>query len=559
MGVVGIKQWCPLEKCLEKDPINAAITNYSSHPSIVNIKNHFSNSNAKFEFEFVSQDNIRGYIGKLDKRKKTSGNIPTWVFQSSVDICCPYIWHYVNECIKTGIFPDELKDAVVRPCYKKGDALNKCNYRPISLLSTISKVFERVLYDQIESFFADKFSPLLCGFRKGYSTQHALLNLLQKWQKCLDRGGVVGTILMDLSKAYDCLPHELIIAKLEAYGFGEMSLRLIYSYLSNRRMRVKVGNKLSYWLNILLGVPQGSILGPILFNIFLNEFFFCILETDICNFADDNTLYSCDTNLNESLMHLTRDAERAIEWFNINSLIANPEKFQMMFLGTNTEEEICLNISGTLIKSTKTVKLLGVTLDKDLSFAKHISNLCKMANSRTFALLRIRNYIDITKSRLIYNAHIRSCFQYCCLVWMFCSKGCDNKINQSHKRGLRAVYQVYHYSLEELLVLDGSASIHTSNLRSLMTEVYKSINHLNPQFMWNLFELKEVPYSLRGGNKLVLPPTKKITYGLYGLIFRASLIWNNLPSEIKESINLIDFKQKIRKWFPNICGCRLCR
>ena len=322
-------------------------------------------------------------------------------------------------------------------------------------------------------------------------------------------------------------------------------------------MRVKVGNKLSSWLEILLGVPQGSILGPILFNIFLNEFFLFILETDICNFADDNTIYSCDTSLKEAVTHLTRDAKRAIDWFNLNSLIANPEKFQMMFLGKNTENVISINVSGTLVNSTNTVKLLGVTIDSKLSFDKHISNLCKLANSRTFALLRIRNFIDIAKSRQIYNAYIRSCFQYCCLIWMFCSKISGIKIDQSHKRGLRAVYQLFNYSLEELLDLDDSTSIHTRNIQFLMTEVYKSINHLNPKFMWNLFIIKEVPYSLRGRKKLVLPPTERKTYGIYGYIFRASFIWNNLPNDIKDAITLNEFKQKIAQWHPNICGCRI--
>jgi hypothetical protein len=121
------------------------------------------------------------------------------------------------------------------------------------LKSPVSKVLERVMYDQMDSFLQSKYSPLLCGFRKGYSTQHAILNLLQKWQKALDKGQSIGTILMDLSKAYDCLPHDLIIAKLEAYGFGKDSLKLIYNYLSNRKQRVKVGTKLSDWIKIILG------------------------------------------------------------------------------------------------------------------------------------------------------------------------------------------------------------------------------------------------------------------------------------------------------------------
>ena len=131
----------------------------------------------------------------------------------------------------------------------------------------------------------------LCGFRKGYNTQYSLLNMLIKWQKCLDNSSVVGAILMDLSKAFDCLSHELLIAKLEAYGFGIESLKLIYIYLKHRHHRVRVESTYSAWLELLLGVPQGFILGPLLFNIFINDLLLFTGENDLCNFVDDNTSY----------------------------------------------------------------------------------------------------------------------------------------------------------------------------------------------------------------------------------------------------------------------------
>ena len=169
------------------------------------------------------------------------------------------ITNCINKCISTKSLPDELKVADAIPVFKKEDPNNKANYRPISLLPIISKTFERILFDQIEKFSEKILSPKLCGFRKGHSTQHALLNLLKNWKKILDKPGVIGTVLIDLRKACDCLPHDLLLAKLVAYGFEDSATSLISDYLSKRYQRVKIGSAFSSYLEILRDVRQDSI------------------------------------------------------------------------------------------------------------------------------------------------------------------------------------------------------------------------------------------------------------------------------------------------------------
>ena len=170
---------------------------------------------------------------------------------------------------------------------------------------------------QLETVASKIFSPKLCGFRKEQSSQNALLNLLKNRQKCLDTSTVVGTILMDLNKAYDCLPHDLLIAKFAAYGFKNTVLAFITGYLTNYLQLVKIGSTFTSYLEILRGVPQGSILGPILYNIIINHFMFFIKETEVCNFADDTTIHSCSLNYEEAYRKLSNNTHILLNWSTV--------------------------------------------------------------------------------------------------------------------------------------------------------------------------------------------------------------------------------------------------
>ena len=188
------------------------------------------------------------------------------------------------------------------------------------------------MFQQTTSFISKFLSPYLCGFRKGYNAQHALLRLKNILNQSLDRNEKVGLIMMDLSKAFDCIPHELLIAKLNAYGFSKRSLQLILSYLKGRHQRVKINSEYSSWKVILDGVPQGSVLGPLLFNIFINDLFLFVQNSDICNYADDNTLSVADANVSTIIDKLENDIENLRSWFKSNGMLLNGDKCQFLLI-----------------------------------------------------------------------------------------------------------------------------------------------------------------------------------------------------------------------------------
>ena len=190
---------------------------------------------------------------------------------------------------------------------------------------------------QINSFITDYLPDFLCGYRQRYSTQHALIKLTEIWRQNLDSRGYSGAVLMDLSKPFDTISHELLIAKLHAYGFSKESLDLVLDYLSDRWQRTKISGNVSSWAELLKDVPQGSVLGPLLFNIYINDLFYLTEMADVCNFADDTTFFACDSDLKHLMGRLEHDTKLAIEWFENNYMKLNEDKCHLLVAGHKYE------------------------------------------------------------------------------------------------------------------------------------------------------------------------------------------------------------------------------
>ena len=367
-------------------------------------------------------------------------------------------------------------------------------------------------------------------------------------------------VLMDLSKAYDCIPHDLLIAKLSAYGLGAKALDLLNSYLSDRKQRVKIGSTFSEFIEILIGIPQGSVLGPLLFNIFLNDLLLSYNATSICNFADDNTIYTCGSTIHGIKANLKKGIDILLKWFNDNSMKANPKKFQFMILSrgklpSGINLEIDENI---VIENQRQVKLLGVTLDSQLLFKNHVNLICDIAQRRFLALSRIRKFLNLNQAYALANSFIMSNFRYCNLVWMFCPKAENTRVNQIHKRVLRCVNNSPDKTLEELLIKHNIFSIHTQNLQSLMLFIFKIATGISPEVVSELFEFKSIKYSLRSKFLVNLPKCKSINNGTNTVFFKGGLLWNSLPNELKESKSIRLFQKNIRNWKPTTCTCKIC-
>ena len=340
-----------------------------------------------FSFEKVSLQNMKNEADGLNPSNSTTfRSIPPKLLKNESDLVSTPLQIIFNNSIERSSFPDELKLADVSSLFKKEVKTFKGNDRPISVLPTVSKVFERLLDTQISSHMAPYLSWLLCGFRKGYNAQHALMRAIERWKACLDNGGKIGAIFMDLSKAFDCIRHDLLIPKLHAYGFSREALLLVYSYLENRQQRVKINGSFSSYKHLRFGVPQGSVLGPLFFNIYINDLLLSIQETDICNYADDTTIYTCDIRLENVISRLENDSKIIIDWFRNNYMKLSEDKCHFMIFGERTNQEVSINIGSCAVNNLKEEKLLGILIDANLSFEKHISNIRQKAGNKLFAL-----------------------------------------------------------------------------------------------------------------------------------------------------------------------------
>ena len=270
--------------CLDdSDVIDRIIKSYQNHPSVLKIKNKFGSDLNSFDFQQIKAPEVKKLLKEIDIKKAVGvDTIPPKLIKIGADIIAEPLTQAIYCCLRQGIFPENAKVASVVTLDKgKPDKYDVLNYKPVSILNAFSKIYEKVIKNQLASYLDKYFSPFISAYRKSYSTQQVLIRLLEEWREKLDKNFIVGAVLMNLSKAFNCIPHDLIIAKLAAYGFKRETLRLIYSYLKGRKLCVKINNTYSDYNEIISGVPQGSILG-LFSSTFQSMIYFSSLRRPLC-------------------------------------------------------------------------------------------------------------------------------------------------------------------------------------------------------------------------------------------------------------------------------------
>ena len=409
-----------------------------------------------FTFKEITALDVIEAIKLLDSSSSSGITlIPVKVIKYSAETLAPVLAKLFNQFIKSGQIPDDLKYAIVFPLFKKGNQTVCDNYRGISILSPFAKIFERIISKQITSHFDE--NKLFCnqqhGFRQNHSCETALQTILDHWFKARADKEFVLALFIDFKKAFDLVDPHLLFLKLFHYGFDNQALNLLKNYFSSRYQSTKVDSKFSSKSPIFCGVPQGSILGPLLFIIFINDLIFNLDPTLFSIlFADDTTIYATDRNLDRLIATFKKRFDPILDWIKYNKMSLNWSKTKFMVISPEQHAKVdILNqtigyephiiIDGAQVEVVSQFKLLGCTLDEDLSFIPYISLLKQTILSKLFA---IKNVFFLSHSvRLqFFKTFILPHFDYCASLFIYFNNTIINKLESLYNRCLSILLNI---------------------------------------------------------------------------------------------------------------------
>ncbi len=467
-----------------------------------------------------------------------------------------YLTCIINTSIVTGVFPQAWKHALVIPMFKTGDPNNVHNYRPISLLPIASKILEKIVSNQILLFLEtnDFLSKCQHGFRPTLSTESALTTVTNDIFNNMDNKRISLLTLCDLSKAFDSVCHNILLSKCAKLNIESHWLE---SYLQNRTQSVKLKSVTSTETHVSHGVPQGSILGPILFNIYVNDMADYITECTVVQYADDTQFLHHDTleNLDNIIKATEATLAKVKEYFLRNGLLINPNKTQCIFIGSrqllpHIPENTVIRFDGISIRPSTHVKNLGLYMDRYMTFDVHINELAKNVMGTLIYISRVSTNFDKSTRRIVVQALVLSLINYCIKIWGTTNSTLLHRVQKLQNFAARVAiggmkkYDHVSPAFKELNWL----KVKQKHLLDISTTMYKSLNKMFPDWLFLFPTVHNATGSTtRQRNNLVVPRTKTAS-GARALTVHGSKIWNSLPAHITNANTLSCFKSRVTKY-----------
>ena len=541
---------------------NYFLSVFSSHNCCPATTQHYSYSKFKssisFSLKLTTVEDVKTLILQLKSNACGVDNISAKMLQLTVNVTAPFITHIVNCCLESGYFPALWKYSLVKPLPKIPNPSSFSDLRPISILPALSKILEKIIAKQIYEYASTSgiINTSQSGFRKGYSTVTLLLHLSDLIFKSLDKGLATAMILLDFSKAFDTLDYALLCAKLSYYGFDTTAIKFFESYLSNRYQKVVIDNMSSNFSHVTSGVPQGSVLGPLLFLIYISDLHECVKNVNIHSFADDTQLlFSFDPKFSVIASECINDDLNKISTYSkCHNLKLNPNKCSSIIFSPNVTESndfidnITLIINNEPLKINKCAKNLGIIFDCKLRFQEHVSLLVK----KSYLVMR-----QLHRNRYMLNFHVRkslceklvlSLLQYGLVLFYPCLDFVTKyRLQKIQNACCRFVFGLKKFDrtsikIKELLWLkiENVYKLHLSSL------VFKILSTSDPPYLREKLVFRKDIHNIhiRYPNKLSLP-IFRLSLFQRSFTYNAVSVYNSIPDDFKRhSLDYLKLKFK---------------
>ena len=503
-------------------------------------------------FKPITESEVLKYINKLDPTKSTKSNCsPTKFIKLSAQIIAPTLTLIINDCIQNNIFPDRLKAAEVVPIYKKGNKTLPSNYRPISLLSPFSKIFERYLHTQITNFINKNniLHQYQYGFRELLSTDLALAQISKDISDKMEESKYTCSVFIDLAKAFDTVDHSILLSKLYNYGLRGNAAKLILDYLTNRTQTTIINGIKSNPEKITCGVPQGSILGPLLFILFINDL---PNQSNLTTrlFADDACLSYSHKNPTELENIMNKELVIINNWIKSNKLTINYSKSNfIIFANKIRKHKFNIHMDGNTLEQVKSTRYLGVVLDEKLNWKEHIKTIQSKISRGSYILSKIRHYVDFNTLKMLYFSLIYPHLNYCITSWGGISQSVLLPLFKLQKKIIRIItfsaYDSASAPLFNKLKFLPLNHIYQRNILILIHKIHKKLIPVPPQLIF----IQDIHnHNTRLSSKQnYFQHFNKLKIGQYSYLTQGLKLWRNIPNDFK-NIPVLPFKNKIKNY-----------
>lgn len=456
----------------------------------------------------------------------------------------------VNDVLTTGIFPEELKIVKICPIFKSGLRTSKNNYRPISLISVFSKIIEIIIKKRFMSFMNKYITPdpYQYGFTNNSSTLGATADLISSLSGDLDRGNIALAVFIDLRKAFDVVDHSVLLSKLQNMGFRGVAFDIIKSYLSNRKQYITLGDCNSDMRVTNCGVPQGSVLGPLLYTLFVLSLRLSGLQSEYYTFADDTVLIYKSKTSTDLENKVNTDLKQYYTWLLQNKLKINIDKTRFIIFKQKNKviDNIHIQINNISVEKANKIKYLGLVLDDQLNWGAHIDHIKDKIISLIGALYRCRHFLSINAKYKIYNAYFLSIIRYLIPVWGTCNQTNFNKIKILQNKVLKILFNLDYYThtdtIYQMLKLQPVNQILMLEQSKLIFKILNNRSKCNSRIQY----VNQIHDHYVRGNDDIRLASARTNKALCSPISAASGVFNSLPLELKNERRQRVFVNKLK-------------